>query len=1344
MKNLLRFIFPVSALCLLVALFLTAPIARAQQTLGSLNGTVTDVSGAAVPGASVTATSEQTGLTRSTKSHGDGYWEILNLPIGTYHVTVTAPGFETTDYPRITVRAGLATTIPHIALKPGQVTTSITVSANPLLNATDTTNGYTLDKTQIQETPLATGSFTQLAILAPGVSSQLLSGVGTDAGLGNQDIWANGQRSTSNTFTINGIDVGNLFNGNSASQDTSQRYQFNIGEGASTGGQDQDNIAVYGSNGNGLASPPPEFMQELSVTTSMYSADQGQTAGAHIGVSTASGTNALHGDAYGYFGNNFMNADPFFYKQDVLLGTLPASEENPQLHRWTGGGTVGGPIIKNKLFFYLGYQHLYDSDQTGALSQMQVPYDLTSDRSLTGIEAACTSYEDATATYKGTTPSTCPAAVATDYTATSAQYMLLNAKLPNGSYLIPSADANAVNQLQSGLPDASLLSTSTFRGDWAYGSLDFNATNNDHLSLKYMWQHTPTVSPFASSDTEGFPKDEDTGAQVASLLNSINIGSRINWTQEIGFNRQKVYGSFAPALTASDVGITAPGNNFPGIEGLYFGIDASSSYDDTKIGPSNLDNFSDQGYFENRFPVSSNFILSLGKHTISTGFDYWYDQLNIENNVENHSQLETEYLTSFLEGKLHAGDVLQGNSDRYYRSNTAGAYVMDKWQALPNVSITAGLRYDFDGPFSEKYGDLFNFDPSLYASTNTAVTNTGFIVAGNNKQYGTPGVSNSTLKGRQWMLVPRLGIAWAPQKFGGKVVWRASAGMYSDRGELFQYLSPPAGSGISGPFGVTQEAPFAAFTDENGTLSDPFTSFVSPTTPSNLASQMPTVASIESTCTSANVYNSEDLLDYECDDGAPDGPLVIGNYNINNKLPYTEDWSTDIQWQPRGDMSIQIGYVGNRGLHAVIPVPFNEPVLCTPTNNSNPACHGQTYSYGLQVLSAVGAATNPATSTPYAMANEPYDTYSGGNVDLRVPYMGYDPNSASFEAAGISSYNALQVQLTKRMSHDIELGASYTWSHTLDEQSDVGLFFTGDNPNDLRESYADSDYDSTNNLTFDYVLNVPNPIKDNHNWLSKVTNDWSLLGITSLYSGQPYSIYDYSGSVGSLYFGQNIELSNPVLPIKPGLKPSQVKTGSSGAYTYAKVGSNGSVTPVYSPALNADDFYIPLVAPNTDGVPPCDTTTDGGNAGPGGGPLCDVYETNFVGGQRNIFRQSFQKQANIALQKDIHATERYDLRYQFQVYNVTNTPSFDIPENEITLNPDYFELNGNGNGTQVQPEASTSVTTPSGTASCETGTSVNCAYEVYTVPGAKSNKLGVVENTIGSQRLIEMSLHLLF
>ena len=1330
------------ALCpVLVALIALACtlICPAQQTLGSLNGTVVDSSGSAVFGASVNATNEQTGLTRSTKTLQSGYWQILELPVGSYQVTIIQPNYETEKLPGLQVQGGRAATV-NATLKAGSVAQSVTVTASPMMNATDTTNGYTLDKDQIAETPLATGSFTQLAILAPGVASQFIAGVGTNQGLGNQNIWANGQRSTSNTMTVNGVSVTNLFNGQTASEQSSQRYQDAIGEGGSTAGQYQDNISVYGSNGNGLASPPPEFLQEISIQTSMYDAQQGQTSGAHIGMITASGTNQLHGQVYGLRGTNFMNADPFFYKQDVLLGTIPQADENPQLHKWVAGGTVGGPIVKNKLFFFLGYQHLYTSDQYGALGQVQVPYGLTSDRSLTGISNACASY--AAASLVGGHTVTCPATSSYN----GAAVALLQAQLPNGQYLIPSADANGMTQVESGLDDASQVGTSIFRGDQATASLDYNVSNADHLSAKYFYQHMPTTSPYAVSNYTGFPVAADNGAQVASLTNTVNLGSHINWVQVLGFSRQKVYSHDSEALTASDVGIALPtGNDFPGFELEDFAAYSSES-NTSDLGPYSSGDFFDDGYFENRISPSSDLIWSHGRHTITVGGNFSYDQLNIRNLASGFSRLVEKYFTSFLTGSVYSGSLLTGNSNRYYRSHDIGSYAMDKWQVLPNLSISAGIRYDFDGPLSEKNGMLVNFDPSLYSATDSAVTNSGLVIAGNNKQYGTPGVSDSTLKGRQWGIGPRLGVAWAPNFNHGTVVWRAGAGMYYDRGQYFQYLSPPysASSEISGPFGATQEPPFAAFTTATGTMSQPFPTVSAPVTPATIASTMPTVNSIKSTCNAYNIYHhvTGTYDGYNCSDGQGlAGPLVVGNYNVNNKLPYTEDWILDMQWQPRSDMAFDIGYVGNRGRHQVIPLPFNEPVICTPGNyQSIAACNGQQYSYGLQVLSTVNTpngyyGSGDTKSTPYAMANEPIDSFSGGNVDLRVPFVGYDPNSASFSAVGVSAYDALQAHLQKRMSHGIQAGVSYTWSHTLDEQSDEGLFFTG-LPGNLHGSYANADFDQTNNLTFNFVANVPNPIKDRSNLFSYVTNNWSFLGIVVMESGQPYSVYDYHGTVGGQYFGSNANLINPILPLQPGISPSQAKTGKSGAFTSAN-------PTTYNPALNPSDFEVPLLSPGQNGVPPCDTTTDGGNAGPGGGPLCDVYETTFVSGQRNIFRQSFQKRADITLQKVIPIKDRYNLNYQFEVFNVTNTPSFDVPTNSVDLDPSYDELNGETYGQQVQPEVSTTVKTPTGTQSCS-GASAACAYELYTAPGTTSTTLGVVRNTIGSGRIIEMAMHLTF
>ena len=621
MKKLFRN-HPISAFCLLFCTLLTTPLIRAQQTLGTINGTVTDISGAAMANATVTAVSVQTGLRRSTTTSKTGYWEILNLPVGTYKVTVTEANFETVDYPAIEVQEMQAKTL-NASMQPGKVTESVTVTANPLLNATDTTNGYTLDKTQIEATPLATGSFTQLAILAPGVNAELLSGIDTNAGLGNQNIWANGQRATSNTFQVNGTDVSNIFNGMSSSGDASQRYNFNIGGGSTSssssagtadiGGASQTSTSVYGSNGNSLPSPPPEFLQEVRVNTSMYDAQQGETAGAQIDVNTSTGTNKFHGQVYGSFANNSLNADPFFFKQDYLLsadgvGAFPASLANPALHRWTTGATVGGPILKNKLFFFAAYQRLYDSDDSTGLSQMTVPTGLTDDRSAAGLTAAATSWNSG----KAYTGAISPIAQS-----------LLSAKLPNGNYLVPSNQV-PTQPYQYGVPNVTLLGTSVLTGNQGTGSLDYQLSNIDRVSAKYYYQDDPASRLFGVSQVGGFPQSQTNGAQVGSVSNTIVLGSKINWVQTLGYSRSYSYSYYTQTVDPGSnfgVGTGASGGYAPGLPGLLIREFATNSTvaPALKVGP--FSSFANIGYSQNRLNPSSSVVFTMGRHTILAGGD---------------------------------------------------------------------------------------------------------------------------------------------------------------------------------------------------------------------------------------------------------------------------------------------------------------------------------------------------------------------------------------------------------------------------------------------------------------------------------------------------------------------------------------------------------------------------------------------------------------------------------------------------------------------------------------------------------------------------------------------------
>src|SRR5579863_1002113 len=270
----LRFV-RVSAIIFL--LVFSASIAKAQQTLGSINGTVTDSSGAVLGKVSVKVKNAGTNLEVSATTKDDGSYQLAALPIGKYSVTFSLAGFNNEEHSEILVQSGLTTTV-NGSLRPGTVSATVEVTGTPLLNSTDTTIGYTLGEDIIQNTPLGTGSFTQLALLSPGVNADFLTGSGTNAGLGNQNIFANGQRDTSNSFIVNGVPANNIFNGKSSSGVADNRAVLNTGEvtlSQSPGGEVQTSTSVYSAIGQALPSPPPETLEEVRVNTSMYDASEG-------------------------------------------------------------------------------------------------------------------------------------------------------------------------------------------------------------------------------------------------------------------------------------------------------------------------------------------------------------------------------------------------------------------------------------------------------------------------------------------------------------------------------------------------------------------------------------------------------------------------------------------------------------------------------------------------------------------------------------------------------------------------------------------------------------------------------------------------------------------------------------------------------------------------------------------------------------------------------------------------------------------------------------------------------------------------------------------------------------
>lgn len=261
----------------------------------------------------------------------------------------------------------------------------------------------------------------------------------------------------------------------------------------------------------------------------------------------------------------------------------------------------------------------------------------------------------------------------------------------------------------------------------------------------------------------------------------------------------------------------------------------------------------------------------------------------------------------------------------------------------------------------------------------------------------------------------------------------------------------------------------------------------------------------------------------------------------------------------------------------------------------------------------------------------------------------------------------------------------------------MGLFYNGNNPLNLRSGYGLSDYDRKHVINFSYRYDLPKFFSGS-SFKSKIANGWAITGLTVIQSGQPYSVVDYSGAVGSIFYGVNDGITNPIVPLSASCSPQKAITGHSGA-------ASGE------PALDASCFTLPLLSPGAlDGAIPSN----------------DPYETNFIdSGQRNIFRQPWQRRADISLVKMTQITERATLKYSFDVYNLTNTASFDIPINDVTQNPNF-------NGFPVAG-------TPSTLSPCNDNFEVSSVYFCPTVSG-----LGITNKTIGSARQIQMSLSLTF
>jgi len=1321
-------------------------IAHAQQTLGSINGTVSDTTGAVVQKTAINIRNTGTNLAIAVQSRDDGSFSAADLPIGNYEVTFSKTGFKTEVYSSILVQGNHTTTV-NASLEPGTVETKVTVDSTPLLNQTDTSNGYTLGRDVIQSTPLGTGSFTQLAILAPGTSADFLSGSGSNEGLGNQGIVANGQRDTSNSFTFNSVNANNLFNGNSTSNIADSRFTLNTGEVFGTSGQVQTSTSVYDAIGEGLPTPPTETIQELQVTTSMFDASMGQNAGAHIELTTISGTNQYHGQAYGYLQNSGLDAKPTFLNptidQNIYHGNAPP------LHRDVWGGTFGGPLIKDKMFFFGSYQRQNVSDAlSGSFSGVPTLQGLTDTNRDPQDLVNLVNFDAGLATTLGGTCTNARVKCITVGQVDPTALALFTAKTKSGQFIIPSSigafgPESSESEYNSGVRGPA----STFKADQVNGNVDYNFSSSDRIAAKYYFQNDPTSAPFAVSQTVGFPQGLQAGSQVFSLDNTTIVSPNATWEQRFGFIRQIANASTGQPFGPSAVNLTLPnGLLFPGInvENADTGAPVGGggtvpvlNCNELKIGPST--NFANAGVFQNEWEGSTKYDWVLGQHTLSFGLTYGYTQLNVDNRENNVAILTFRDMEDFLTGTVgsdrSSGTLLDGETNRHFRSRQAGLYAQDGFKIKPNLTVTYGLRWDWDGPLYEKNGLMTNFYSNdfgydLATDTFNPVNGTpgvGIVVPAINKTFGVKGVSNSTMNARQWGFAPRLGVAWSPKK---DLVVRAGFGIYYDRGEYFTELSASAGLGISGPFSVTTQEPFTipltahCATSLNCLSQGPFGT-VLPPPPNSLAALAALVPNMRqmSACNQATAPGMQQPNSPYCNvnSGTTALPFLFGGYTPKNQLPYSEAWSLDLQWQPRNDLVMTLGYQGNRGVRELLPIPFNQPGIATPTHPIN----NQIYSYGY--LAAGGPPNgcdgfNDPSATCFQLPAEEVQTqlgefsFSDGNTALRAPFIGINANADLWTGNGISFYNALQLSLTKKISHGLQITAAYTYSHSLDEGSGLGagLFFNGNNPLDPRTSYASSDFDRTHVFNISYLYDLPT-IKEATGVLNVLANGWGITGVTVLQSGEPFSVIDFSGTAGSLFYSADDFVTNPILPLAAGISPKVAQSTSSpngGAGTTVNhlVQFMGQPTLNNLPFVNPDDFSVPFIAPGVNGVPPCEQ-----DAATGGFNVCDTQETGFGSTGRNVFRAPFETRFDFSVFKNFKINEKFNLKYEFDAFNLFNHPSFDTPNTDFELNSCFNPVPCYNLNPYVKGDLTTN---PKG--------------------------WGIISSAIGSPRFMQMSLHLTF
>jgi hypothetical protein len=1053
---------------------------------GSISGVVTDASGAVIPGAQVVATDTATGIKNTVTTDAKGFFSLPVLPVGTYDLEISQVGFKTYRKTGLVIDANSALKA-DATLTVGTANEKIEVTTDTVHVETESTQmGEVISGKTMTAVPLNGRAFTDLLALQPGVSPYNsidtgMAGVNdrpVDGGLNSGSQSVNGQREAANGFMVNGS---------------------NVEEGKTNG------AAII---------PNLDSISEFRIITNNYDAEYGNYSGGQINVVTKSGGNNFHGSGFEFLRNTALDAKNYF---------AGPTDPTPVYRQNQFGGTFGGPIVKNRTFFFVDYQ---------ATRQTQAPTQTATLPSTANYTGDFTDSADGLANTVGgpgfaavlNTRMGLPANTISDgepyyFTgcADQTECVFPGAIIPRTAW-----SPVAKNMIDLGLfpttqnPDNFFVTSAyaqKLRDDKGGVRIDQNTRYGTFFGYYFADDYlldSPFPSGGATVPAAGFAYNAVTSgrAQMINLGNTKNFGSYAVNELRFSYVRNALAlttptGGIGSNFSLSNLGFTTPWDqNTGGISAIQASLEGvpKITFNSFSIGVPEVST----RQYNNSFQVLDNFSKVIGTHSIRFGGQFHYDQINernlaAENGQYGFSGSETgidfaDFLVGAPDSLTQASPQLLDSRSKYY-----ALYAQDSWRATSNLVFNYGLRWEASMPWYDTQNKIETIIPGKQ-SVKFPGAPPGYLVAGD------PGVPR-TLAPTQWHnFSPRLGLAYSPSAssgvlgklFGGagRTSIRLGAGLYytsvEDLSQFLEVGDPPYGLYYGSSAPPLLEAPYLArFTGDSVGQRFPF-----PFPPLNVSPSNP-----DTTFPWAQV----EPLSYDF------------SFDNRNKLPYSEHYELSIQRQVGSNSVVTASYVGNQGHRLVTSVEANptNQALCLAVHNStapgDPTCDAFSETPPFTVTVQNGQSIGTST---------PWQTSSGPVASARPLGPLFDTNPFVSTIAN-SRYNALQLSASHN-SGSLTLLAAYTYSKCLDNASGLQ---DSTNPFDPRLSMALCNFDVMHNFVVSYNWTLPFERLANSTWTRKVLGGWSLSGVTSFASGLPVTLSE--GDDASLIGANAIPLDVP-------------------------------------------------------------------------------------------------------------------------------------------------------------------------------------------------------------------------